>query len=167
MPSRIPSPVISASALTVTSPRAPRHVTVSGRRLRPATDSVQSMPTAYRGYSGTCTVSATFAYPVLGDGGRMFDQPELRPSPGYHEGSSGHVVAQRWLRCGDTCHQARLALGSTIQTTCAGASATGMSRPTSTAARLGGNSLWSEREPSVKRGLSTRGVVKTQSRYAG
>src|SRR6266571_3632487 len=98
-----------------------------------------------------CRVS----YPAFGGGGRILNA-EVRPSPGYHEGSSGHVVAQRWLRCGDTCHQARLALGSTIQTTCAGASATGMSRPTSTAARLGGNSLWSEREPSVKRGPSTR-----------
>src|SRR5437870_4855019 len=101
-----------------------------------------------------CRVS----YPAFGGGGRILNA-EVRPSPGYQDGSSGHVVAQRWLRCGDTCHQARLALGSTIQTTCAGASATGMSRPTSTAARL--------REPSVKRGPSTRGVVKTQSRYAG
>src|SRR2546425_9816281 len=109
-----------------------------------------------------CRVS----YPAFGGGGRILN-PELRPSPGYHEGSSGHVVAQRWLRCGDTCHQARLAFGSTVQTICAGAWATGMRRPTSTAAKLGGNSLWSEREPSVKRGPSTRGGVKTQSRYAG
>src|SRR6266702_5828055 len=118
MPSRIASPVTIALAFTVTSPRAPRHVTVSGRRICPATASVQSMPTAYRGYNGTCTVSATAAYPVFGDGGRTFDHPELRPSPGYHEGSSGHVVAHKWFKCGDTCHHARLALWSTVKTTC-------------------------------------------------
>src|SRR2546427_4939207 len=113
-PSRIPSPVTIALALTVTSPRAPRHVTVSGRRICPATASVQSVSTAYRGYNGTFTVSATLAYPVFGEGGRMSDHPELRPSPGYHEGSSGHVVAHRWFKCGDTCHHARLALWSTV-----------------------------------------------------
>src|SRR6266705_4702135 len=125
-PSRIPSPVTIALALTVTSPRAPRHVTVSGRRICPSTASVQSVSTAYRGYNGTFIVSATLAYPVFGDGGRMSDHPELRPSPGYHEGSSGHVVAHRWFKCGDTCHHARLAFESTVQAVCAGALAAAM-----------------------------------------
>src|SRR3989454_6812004 len=101
-----------------------------------------------------CRVS----YPALGGGGRILNA-EVRPSPGYHEGSSGHVVAQRWLRCGDTCHQARLAFGSTVQAICACASASAMVMPTRTAARLGGSGLWSQGETRVNYGLSERGGV--------
>src|SRR5881296_3667311 len=50
-------------------------------------------------------------------------QPELRPSPGRQEESPGQVVDQRWFRCGLICHQARLAFGSTVQRTCACATA--------------------------------------------
>ena len=52
----------------------------------------------------------------------------------HDEGSSGHVVAHRWPKWGSTCHQARLAFGSTLQPRCTGAGAIPVKRPTSATA---------------------------------
>src|SRR2546425_9586379 len=122
--SRMDSPVTRASPLTAMGPSTPRQWTGSGATTPPLTASMHIGYTLTRGYNGTCSVSSTLAYPVLGSLslGLMY-QPELRPSPGRQEESPGQVVDQRWFRCGLICHQARLAFGSTVQRTCACATA--------------------------------------------
>src|SRR5919106_4012196 len=91
-------------------------------------------------------VSETAAYPCFGGLDPLpMTQPPLRPSPGRHEGSSGHVVAQRWLRWGLTCHHARLALGSIVKRVCAGAREAMARRATSRVIRMQSPSVYLSR----------------------
>src|SRR5438034_4749507 len=105
---------------------------------------------------GTCTVSLTAPSRAFMSAG-LLPNPELCPAPGFHEGSSGHVVAHRWPKWGSTCHQARLAFGYTVQV-CAGACAPAARRPKSATASVRSSSLWSERERILICGSSKRRV---------